>query len=147
MKTRFWLLYVLPIFLILVFVAIMASGAFLKKPFGNDDRLLESIQTLEKQVEGKQWTEAKSQVNYAMQAWDKVVNRIQFSVERETIYDILGTLARIKGGVAAEDDKAIMEEIYYFYVLWDNLGDQVQCVQYQTLISDVRPKAKGTLIS
>ncbi|WKL02271.1 DUF4363 family protein [Paenibacillus amylolyticus] len=109
--------------LILVFVAIMASGAFLKKPFGNDDRLLESIQTLEKQVEGKQWTEAKSQVNYAMQAWDKVVNRIQFSVERETIYDILGTLARIKGGVAAEDDKAIMEEIYYFYVLWDNLGD------------------------
>lgn len=123
MKTRFWLLYVLPIFLILVFVAIMASGAFLKKPFGNDDRLLESIQTLEKQVEGKKWTEAKSQVDYSMQAWEKIVDRIQFSVERETIYDILGTLARIKGGVAAEDDKAIMEEIYYFYVLWDNLGD------------------------
>lgn len=123
MKTRFWLLYVLPIFLILVFVAIMASGAFLKKPFGNDDRLLESIQTLEKQVEGKKWTEAKSQVAYAMQAWEKIVDRIQFSVERETIYDILGTLARIKGGIAAEDDKAIMEEIYYFYVLWENLGD------------------------
>lgn len=123
MKTRFWLLYVLPIFLILVFVAIMASGAFLKKPFGTDDRLLESVQMLEKQVEAKQWTEAKSQINYAMQAWDKVVNRIQFSVERESIYDILGTLARMKGGVAAEDDKAIMEEIYYFYVLWDNLGD------------------------
>lgn len=123
MKTRFWLLYVLPIFLILVFVAIMATGSILKKPFGNDDRLLESIQTLEKQVEGKKWTEAKSQVAYAMQAWEKIVDRIQFSVERETIYDILGTLARIKGGVAAEDDKAIMEEIYYFYVLWDNLGD------------------------
>ncbi|MEO2258577.1 DUF4363 family protein [Paenibacillus amylolyticus] len=123
MKTRFWLLYVLPIFLILVFVAIMATGPFLKKPFGNDDRLLESIQILEKQVKGEKWTEATSQVDYAMKAWDKIVNRIQFSVERETIYDILGTLARIKGGVAAEDDKAIMEEIYYFYVLWDNLGD------------------------
>ncbi|KOY16675.1 DUF4363 family protein [Paenibacillus sp. JNUCC31] len=123
MKTRFWLLYVLPICLLLVFTAIMVSGTFLKKPFGADDRLLESIHKLEKQVEGKQWTEAKSQVNYAMNAWEKIVNRIQFSVERETIYDILGTLARIKGGVAAEDDKAIMEEIYYFYVLWDNLGD------------------------
>ncbi|MGC5772357.1 DUF4363 family protein [Paenibacillus pabuli] len=123
MKTRFWLLYVLPICLLLVFIAIMASGTFLKKPFGADDRLLESIHKLEKQVEGKQWTEAKSQVDYAMNAWKKIVNRIQFSVERETIYDILGTLARIKGGVAAEDDKAIMEEIYYFYVLWDNLGD------------------------
>ncbi|KGP80328.1 MULTISPECIES: DUF4363 family protein [unclassified Paenibacillus] len=123
MKTRFWLLYVLPICLLLVFTAIMVSGTFLKEPFGADDRLLESIHKLEKQVEGKQWTEAKSQVNYAMNAWEKIVNRIQFSVERETIYDILGTLARIKGGVAAEDDKAIMEEIYYFYVLWDNLGD------------------------
>jgi hypothetical protein len=123
MKTRFWLLYVLPICLILVFVAIMVSGALLKKPFGADDRLLESVQTLQKQVEDKKWTEAKSQIDYAMKAWDKIVNRIQFSVERETIYDILGTLARMKGGIAAEDDKAIMEEIYYFYVLWDNLGD------------------------
>ncbi|WP_433743935.1 DUF4363 family protein [Paenibacillus amylolyticus] len=123
MKTRFWLLYVLPIFLILLFVAIMASGTYLKKPFGTQDRLLESVQTLEKNVEGKQWTAAKSQIDYAMKAWDKIVNRIQFSVERETIYDILGTLARMKGGVAAQDDKAIMEEIYYFYVLWDNLGD------------------------
>ncbi|WP_145321838.1 DUF4363 family protein [Paenibacillus xylanexedens] len=123
MKTRFWLLYVLPIFLILVFVAIMASGSFLKKPFGTEDRLLESVQTLEKNVEDKQWTAAKSQIDYAMQAWERIVDRIQFSVERETIYDILGTLARIKGGVAAEEDKEIMEEIYYFYALWENLGD------------------------
>jgi hypothetical protein len=123
MKTRFWLLYVTPILMILLFIAIMASGSLLKKPFGTQDRLLESVQTLEKQVEGKQWTAAKSQIDYAMQAWERIVDRIQFSVERETIYDILGTLARIKGGVAAEDDKAIMEEIYYFYVLWDNLGD------------------------
>lgn len=123
MKTRFWLLYVLPIFLLVLFVAIMATGSLLKKPFGTQDRLLESVQTLEKQVEKKQWSEAKSQVEYAMKAWDRIVNRIQFSVEREAIYDILGTLARIRGGVAAEDDQAIMEEIYYFYVLWDNLGD------------------------
>ena len=123
MKTRFWLLYVLPTCLILLFAAIMASGAILKKPFGTDDRLLESVQTLEKQVKGQKWTEARSQADYAMQAWDKIVNRIQFSVERETIYDILGTLARIRGGVVAQDDKAIMEEIYFFYVLWDNLGD------------------------
>ncbi|WP_458461175.1 DUF4363 family protein, partial [Paenibacillus sp.] len=91
-------------------------------PFGTQDRLLESIQTLEKQVEGKQWSAAKLQIDYAMKAWERIVNRIQFSVERETIYEILGILARIKGSIAAEDDQAIMEEIYYFYVLWDDLG-------------------------
>ena len=122
MKTRFWLLYVLPIFLLVLFVAIMATGSFLKTIWYTGS--LARIRTnLGKASGEKQWTEAKSQIEYALQAWDRVVNRIQFSVERETIYDILGTLARIRGGVAAEDDQAIMEEIYYFYVLWENLGD------------------------
>lgn len=123
MKTRFWLLYVTPILLLLLFIAIMVSGSFLKQPFGTQDRLLESIQTLEKQVESKQWSAAKSQIDYAMKAWKRIVNRVQFSVERETIYDILGTLARMKGGIVAEDDQALMEEIHYFYVLWDDLGN------------------------
>ncbi|MDN8588902.1 hypothetical protein B2I21_04185 [Chryseobacterium mucoviscidosis] len=123
MKTRFWLLYVLPICMILLFCAILASGTFLKKPWGTNDRLLESVQTLEKQVQAKNWTEAKTQVDYALQAWDRIVNRIQFSVERENIYNILGALARMKGGVVAKDEKMILAEIYYFYVLWDNLGD------------------------
>ncbi|MDM5277377.1 DUF4363 family protein [Paenibacillus silvae] len=123
MKKQSWLLYAIPIVMLLLFIAIMVSGTWLKKPFGTQDRLFESIQLLEKHVQDKQWTKAKSQVDYAMQAWDRIVNRIQFSVERETIYDILGALARMQGGIAAKDDQAIMEEIYYFYALWDNLGD------------------------
>jgi len=123
MKARLWLLYVVPIVLILIFCAVMATGSILKKPWGENDRLVESVQSLEKEVKAKQWTQAKSEIEYALKAWDRIVNRIQFSVERETIYDILGTLARMKGGVAAKDDKAIMEEIYYFYILWENLGD------------------------
>ncbi|GGH49821.1 DUF4363 family protein [Paenibacillus silvae] len=123
MKKQSWLLYAIPIVMLLLFIAIMVSGTWLKKPFGTQDRLFESIQLLEKHVQDKQWTKAKAQVDYAMQAWDRIVNRIQFSVERETIYDILGALARMQGGIAAKDDQAIMEEIYYFYALWDNLGD------------------------
>ncbi|WP_434750944.1 DUF4363 family protein [Paenibacillus amylolyticus] len=123
MKKHKWLIYTLPILILLLFITIMVSGPWLKKPFGTQDRLLESVQMLEKQVQDKQWVPAKAQVEYAMQAWDRIVNRIQYSVERESIYDILGALARIQGGIAAKDDQAIMEEIYYFYALWDNLGD------------------------
>ncbi|MBY0204994.1 hypothetical protein J2T16_000433 [Paenibacillus intestini] len=123
MKKHKWLLYTIPIIMLLLFIAIMISGPWLKKPFGTQDRLLESIQKLEKQVLDKQWTQAKDQIEYSLQAWHRIVNRIQFSVERESIYDILGALARIQGGIAAQDDQAIMEEIYYFYALWDNLGD------------------------
>ncbi|WP_342551312.1 DUF4363 family protein [Paenibacillus sp. FSL R7-0652] len=123
MKKHKWLLYTIPIVMLLMFIMVMVSGPLLKKPFGTQDRLLDSIQLLEKQVQNKQWTPAKTQIDYAMKAWDRIVNRIQFSVERESIYDILGALARIKGGITARDDQAIMEEIYYFYALWDNLGN------------------------
>ncbi|PYE49099.1 DUF4363 family protein [Paenibacillus barcinonensis] len=123
MKKQSWLLYAIPIVMLLLFIAVMISAPLLKKPLGTQDRLLESIQLLEKHVQVKQWSEAKAQADYAMQAWDRIVNRIQFSVERESIYDILGALARMQGGIAAKDDQAIMEEIYYFYALWDNLGD------------------------
>ena len=113
MKKKKWLLYAIPILMLLLFISIMVSGPMLKNPLGKHDRLLES----------EQWTQAKVQVDYAMHTWDRIVNRIQFSVERESIYDILGALARMKGGIAAKDDQAILEETYYFYALWDNLGN------------------------
>ena len=85
-----------------------------QKPFGTQDRLLESIQLLEKQVQDQQWTQAKARVKYAMQAWDRIVNRIQYSVERESIYDILGALARIQGGIAAKDDQRLWRKFIIF---------------------------------
>lgn len=105
-----------------IFIFIMAGGSLLKKPIGEDDRILEAIQELEKHVKNKEWKEAKNRIEYVGKGWNKVVNRIQFSVEREYMFEISGTIARIKGGIEVEDDKAIMEEIYFFYDLWDNLG-------------------------
>lgn len=100
----------------------MAGGSLLKQPLGEDDRLLETVKNLEAAVKKKEWKRAGNDIVYALKAWSKVVNRIQFSVEREYMFQISGTLARIKGGIEAEDDKAIMEEIYFFYDLWENLG-------------------------
>jgi hypothetical protein len=119
---RKWLIIVFPVLFLLVSVGIMAGGSFLKQPMGKDDRVLEAVQQLEKNVKGKDWEQAKERSKYAMKAWKKVVNRIQFSAEREYMFEISGTLSRIHGGIEAEDDKAILEEIYYFYDLWDNLG-------------------------
>jgi len=52
-----------------------------------------------------------------------VVNRIQFSVEREMMMEISGTLAKIQGAVRAEDTAAVLQEIHYFYELWSNLAE------------------------
>lgn len=100
----------------------MAGGSLFKLPMGEDDRLLEAVKNLEDNVKKKEWKQSSNDINYALKAWSKVVNRIQFSVEREYMFQISGTLARIKGGIKAEDDKAIMEDIYFFYDLWENIG-------------------------
>lgn len=122
MKLRKWLIYIIPIIFILLSIGLMTGGSLFKHPMGEDDRLLEAVKNLEDNVKKKEWKQSSNDINYALKAWSKVVNRIQFSVEREYMFQISGTLARIKGGIEAEDDKAIMEEIYFFYDLWDNLG-------------------------
>lgn len=101
---------------------ILNSGYFLKIPLGNDDRLLEAVTKIESDVIDKDWNKATEDIRYSEDAWAKIVKRIQFSLEKEYIIEITGTLSRIKGGIEARDNKALMEEIYYFYGLWDKLA-------------------------
>lgn len=122
MKRRKLLIYLIPIVFLLISIGIMAGGSILKHPLGEDDRLLEAVKDLEKDIKNKEWSKASDHIQYALKAWHKVLNRIQFSVEREYMLEISGALARIKGGIEVEDDKAVMEEIYFFYDLWENLG-------------------------
>lgn len=115
-------LFLIPLLTLVLFIFIMNSGSLLKKPLGKDDRLYETVHQIEADVKEKNWDKASNNINYAETAWEKIVRRIQFSVEKEYIFQINETLARIKGGIEVKDDKAIMEEIYYFYELWDKLA-------------------------
>lgn len=117
------MLYAIPWSCILLFIGIMLSGSFLKQPFSDKDRLLDTMKSLETSINHLDWEKAEEEVNYIEKAWGKVVFRIQFSVERENMMQVDETISRIKGGVKSQDKNIIMEEIYYFYSLWDHLGE------------------------
>lgn len=119
---RKFFLYLIPIITLIAFIALMIGGNFLKQPFGKNDRVYEGIKALEMNVNQEQWDQANEEIIYIEHAWKKVVNRIQFSVEREYMFEISGTIARIHGGIVAKDKTAILEEIYFFYDLWLNLA-------------------------
>ena len=119
---RTLLFYILPSALILLFSILLLSGSWLKNPLGNDDRIFESIKKLECYAKQEKWNEAKLQVDYADKAWEKIVNRIQFSIEREDVYAILELLSRVRGAIVAKDKEAIIQEVYYFYKKWENVG-------------------------
>ncbi|MFD1020985.1 DUF4363 family protein [Thalassobacillus hwangdonensis] len=116
------ILYLVPILTIILFILVMNSGYVLKKPLGNDDRLLEAITQIESDVKEEEWDHAKEHITYSEKAWTKIVRRIQFSLEKEYVIEITGILSRIKGGIEVKDDKGIIQEIYYFYELWDKLA-------------------------
>ncbi len=121
MNTK-WFIYGVPIFILALSVAVMTSGGLLKKPLRADDDVFRLVEEVEQFVIQKDWATARVKSVAANQAWHHVVNRIQFSVEREMIMEISGTLARIRGAAEAEDEQSALTEVYYFYDLWDNLA-------------------------
>jgi hypothetical protein len=117
-----WLLYAVPITFLLLSVVVMTCGGYLKEPLGEDDRLIDALHRVEQDVNAKNWEQAEKHIDEAKKAWDKIANRIQFSVERDKMMEINGALAKMKGSIKAEDDKTILEQIYYTYDVWENLG-------------------------
>ncbi|MFO7263845.1 MAG: hypothetical protein A6D91_00440 [Bacillaceae bacterium G1] len=118
-----WFVYGVPIVILAICVLVMTSGNWLKQPLRGDDDVLALVREVERLSEGEQWEEARAKALAAHQAWHHVVNRIQFSVEREMMMEISGTLAKIQGAVRAEDTAAVLQEIHYFYELWSNLAE------------------------
>ena len=54
--------------------------------------------------------------------WDKVVNRVQFSAERNELDDLSMSIARLKGAIQAQDKPTGLTELSEAYEHWKNLG-------------------------
>ena len=107
----------------LLFGMVMTSGAFLKKPLVGDDDLLGYVEQIELIVKNGDWSQADVPLQKGIRAWEKVKNRIQFSVERDFIIDIDNKLATIKGGIKAKDEKGILTTTEELRFVWSELGN------------------------
>ena len=117
-----WMAFGVPVVLIMACVLVMVSGVWLKRPLSGEDDVLGLVQELEQLAIEKDWEKALGKAAAAQEAWQRVVNRVQFSVEREMIYEISGSLAKMQGAARAEDASAMLQEVYYFYDLWSHLA-------------------------
>ncbi|MFV9511379.1 DUF4363 family protein [Tepidibacillus sp. LV47] len=108
--------------IILVFVAIMVSGSFLKRPITSNDNVIAQIKALEASAEKKDWKLANEHLEKSIKAWEKVKNRIQFSVERDFITEVDNKLATLKGAIKTKDDKKITSTTEELRFVWEELG-------------------------
>lgn len=119
---RKFLVIAIPIVTLTVFILVMLSGDFLKRPLGKDDNIPDSIQLIINDVELEKWAEAEKKADKLSTAWKKVVNRVQFSSERDEINALNVNIARLHGAIWARDKSSSLEELCEAYEHWDELG-------------------------
>ena len=119
---RRFMVAAIPIAALVLFICIMISGSFLKKPFGKNDDVVGIIEGLMEDVQNEAWDEAFVETDELEKAWNKVVKRIQFSEERDEINFLTSNIARLRGAVTAKDQSDALMELNDAYKHFKELG-------------------------
>lgn len=119
---RNFLVKTIPIATIAFFIFIMLSGNLLKRPLGENDNIPKSIQLIMQNIECEKWEEAYKQTEELSKTWHKIVQRVQFSSERDEINGFSMNVARLRGAIMAKNKPSAFIELSEAYEHWEELA-------------------------
>lgn len=114
--------YAIVVFIMVSFVGIMNSGNYLKKSFTATDDVPGYIDMLRDNLNTREWDKAETNYTALEKAWEEVVPRIQFSVEKDEMKDIYVNLARLEVYVDNQDSALAMSELNEIKQHWNHLN-------------------------
>jgi uncharacterized protein YfkK (UPF0435 family) len=120
---RKFMIIAIPIVTLAIFVLIMLSGNYLKKPLGEEDNIPELVQLLTQNIYDEEWAAAAENTEKLRNVWNKITKRVQFSSERYEINGFSMNLARLRGAIMAKDKANSLSELYEAYEHWKELGN------------------------
>lgn len=120
---RKFLVVSIPIVTIVIFVAIMLSGNYLKNTRVHNKNFMELVNIVEEDISNDRWEEAKVHAEELQQVWDKLINRTQFSSERDEINELNVSLARLQGAIKSNNKALAIDGLYEAHEHWDQLGN------------------------
>ncbi|NMA66319.1 MAG: DUF4363 family protein [Clostridiaceae bacterium] len=94
-----------------MFILIMQSGAWLKKPIGNEYDFPELVHEIIDDIKNEEWDKIAEKSLNLENTWKRILVRIQFSSERDEINFINTALSRLKGAIMAEDKTSALLEL------------------------------------
>jgi hypothetical protein len=100
----------------------MLSGNVLKKPLGADDDIPGLVQIITNDIKAEKWEDASKNTQRLNIAWSKIVNRVQFSSERDEIISFTMNVARLRGAIMAKDKSIALSELSEALEHWRELG-------------------------
>ena len=116
------ILYLIPVVALSFFALIMTGESYFKKPRGYWDNVPRYLSVVENDLTDSRWDDAKADMQNLEGAWNKVVPRIQFSVERDRINGLSKSIARINGAILAKDKSSALIELSEAKEHWNKLN-------------------------
>ncbi len=113
--------YILPIFILIVFILIMTTGGLLKKPLCMQDDISTYLTLIENSIENKEWMDAENNIDALSTAWKQVQKRVQFSVERQELTMMSLSISHLKGSVQAKSQGLSFVYLYALKEIWNDL--------------------------
>ena len=113
--------YAIPIVTLAAFVLIMLGGNYLKKPQSPSEDVVAFVELSIEHAKVEKWDMLQQDIVRIDTAWEKIMPRIQFSVERDEIYNISLNVARLKGSIASEDKTSTLIELNEIIENWNEL--------------------------
>lgn len=118
---RFFVIFI-PTAILIVSIFIMIGSPFFKKSRGDWDNVPKYIDTITTAVKSDNWTVAEQNASNLESAWDVVLKRAQYSIERDEINSLNVSIARLKAAITAQDKSASLIELGEAKEHWDDLG-------------------------
>lgn len=113
--------YAIPIVTLTAFILLMLGGNYLKRPLSPSENVVDYVELSIKHAKVEKWDVLQQDVANIDFAWKKIIPRIQFSVERDELYNISLNIARLKGSIASEDKASTLIELNEIIENWDEL--------------------------
>lgn len=104
-----------------LFVFLMLSGNYFKKPRNSSEDVIAYVETSIKHATTNNWDMLNEDLTSIDKAWNKIIPRIQFMVERDEIYNINLNIARLRGSIASEDKANTLMELNEIIENWNEL--------------------------
>jgi translation elongation factor EF-1beta len=99
----------------------MLSGNYFKKPRNTSEDVMSFVKTSVTDVNSENWDKAATDIGNLEKAWKNILPRIQFSVERDEIYNIGVNIAKLKAAAIVEDKSLALTELYEVMENWEEL--------------------------
>lgn len=114
--------YVIVGAILILFIALMNSGNYLRKPMTGSDDVAFYLEQVENKVNQSKWEEAQQDDSRLNRAWKQIIPRIQFSVEKDEINAINVSLARLSSYIGSRDKTEARAELREAREHWASLN-------------------------